>query len=154
MREMFKLITEKLDHIQGTQHSILTSFTEQSLAQNREIEELRRLMRDTEDQLKAQELSELRKALAHTEVTPSAGRRFSSEAFEAPTSASRDKTGSIQPAEKPKHNGTIADSFERTMSPGKIISLSEIISLRGFSIAANHPMSRLRYTTAGCRPGY
>ena len=131
MREMFKLISEKLDHIQRTQHSILTSFTEQSLAQNREIEELRSLMRDTEDQLKAQELSELRKALAHTEVTPSGG-RFSSEAFEPPTSASRDKTNSIQPAEKPKRNGTIADSFERTISPGKIISLFEIISLITF----------------------
>jgi len=135
MREMFKLISEKLDHIQGTQHSILTSFTEQSLAQNREIEELRRLMRDTEDQLKAQELSELRKALAHTEVTPSAGGRFSSEAIEAPTSAPCDNTSSIQPAEKPKRNGTIADSFERPMSPGKIISLFEITLLLTFEAA-------------------
>ncbi|KAG0136865.1 hypothetical protein HOY82DRAFT_667311 [Tuber indicum] len=117
MREMFKLITEKLDHIQETQNSILTNFTEKSLAQNREIEELRRLMRDTEDQVKAQELDELRKALGHTEITPSAGGRFNSEVLEAPTSTSHGKTGSVQPVEKSKHNGTIADTFETTLSP-------------------------------------
>ncbi|CUS12203.1 unnamed protein product [Tuber aestivum] len=117
MREMFKLLTEKLDQIQATQNSILTNFTEKCLTQNREIEELRRLMRDTEDQCKAQELNELRKALGHTEVTPSAGERFNSDAFEAQPTVSRGNAGSIQPAEKPKHNGTIADSFERTISP-------------------------------------
>ncbi|KAG0644863.1 hypothetical protein HOY80DRAFT_937739 [Tuber brumale] len=117
MREMFKLITEKLDHIQETHNSILTNFTEKSMAQHREIEELRRLMRDTEDQVKAQEFNELRKALGNTEMTPSAGGRFNSEALEVPTSTSRGKTDSIQPLVKPKHNGTIADTFETTMSP-------------------------------------
>ncbi|PWW75152.1 hypothetical protein C7212DRAFT_281099 [Tuber magnatum] len=117
MREMFKLITEKLDQIQATQNSILTNFTEKCLTQNREIEELRRLMREAEDQFKAQELNELWNALGHTELTHSAGGRFNSDAIEAQTSASRGKTGLIQPPEKPKFNGTVADSFERTISP-------------------------------------
>ncbi|RPA95925.1 hypothetical protein L873DRAFT_1287718 [Choiromyces venosus 120613-1] len=110
MRKMFKAINLKLDQLQNSQHSLLTSFTEQSLAQNREIEELRRMMRDTEDQFKAQELNELRKALAHTEATPSAVGRLNSEVCEAPTGASRDKTGSIQPVEMVKRNGSVVNT--------------------------------------------